>query len=118
MISLETARKKALRDWEVLDNNKIPIIYIGTATCGRAAGAMKVLDSVQQTLKEHNLNKKNQHEQNQYFSTLADRDEQRLSENRQQLFFWLKRLKEEWKNLDRERIAAAEERMRLLGHID
>jgi NADH:ubiquinone oxidoreductase subunit F (NADH-binding)/(2Fe-2S) ferredoxin/ferredoxin len=58
MINLQEIRKKAVKNWETLENNNIPIIYIGTATCGRAAGAMSVLASVQETLKENKLKAK------------------------------------------------------------
>ena len=58
MISLEDKRKAAKAQWELLQNNTIPIIYIGTATCGRAAGAMEVLDAVRETLKENKLKAK------------------------------------------------------------
>jgi len=54
-----------------------------------------------------------------YFDTLAgSRETKRLNEERQQLYYWLGKLREEWKRLDKRRVLAAEERMRLLGHID
>ncbi len=50
-----TQRVRAARQqWAALESSKIPVIYIGTATCGQAAGAKKVLETVRQTLqKEH-----------------------------------------------------------------
>ena len=51
---IETARKK----WESLNNSKVPVIYVGTATCGAAAGALDVLDAVKATLKEKKLRAK------------------------------------------------------------
>jgi len=45
-------REKALNQWEELANNSIPIIYLGTASCGRAAGAMNVLKTIEETLEK------------------------------------------------------------------
>ncbi len=42
----------------MLKASRIPIIYLGTASCGRAAGAMEVLRSAQKTLKEKRLKAK------------------------------------------------------------
>jgi len=50
--------KEAQRKWDLLKTSKIPVIYLGTASCGRAAGAMEVLKSVQNTLKENRLKAK------------------------------------------------------------
>ncbi|UCD64025.1 MAG: 4Fe-4S binding protein [Candidatus Zixiibacteriota bacterium] len=58
MISFETRREKARRKWDQLEHSKAPVIYIGSATCGRSAGALKVLQAVKETLKEHKLNAK------------------------------------------------------------
>jgi len=51
---IETARAK----WDSLNNSKVPVIYIGTATCGTAAGALDVLEAVRTTLKENKLKAK------------------------------------------------------------
>ena len=42
----------------MLQHSKVPVIYVGAATCGRAAGAMKVLEAVRETLKELKLKAK------------------------------------------------------------
>ncbi len=76
------------------------------------------LKDVEKLLKKSDLNKENQDRGQHYFYLPTDGDGQRLTEKRHQLYYWLKRLKEEWRNLDNKRIEAAEERMRLLGHID
>ena len=55
MISLTERRQKAIRQWESLINNKIPVIYVGSATCGKAAGAQKLVDTIKHTLKLHDL---------------------------------------------------------------
>jgi hypothetical protein len=36
----------AKKKWEELENNKDPIIYVGAASCGRAAGALDVLKGI------------------------------------------------------------------------
>ena len=58
MISFEERQKIAKRKWDLLVKSKIPIIYVGTATCGRAAGAMKVIDSINDTLREFKIKAK------------------------------------------------------------
>lgn len=49
---LQELRQNAERTWDELENSPIPIIYIGTASCGRAAGALETLEAVQQVLNE------------------------------------------------------------------
>jgi NADH-quinone oxidoreductase subunit F len=58
MNSFDKERKSAQKQWDLLKASKIPVIYLGTASCGRAAGAMEVLESVQKTLKENQLKAK------------------------------------------------------------
>ncbi len=55
MNSLEEKINRARQEWQALNNGKTPIIYIGAATCGRAAGALEVLAAVRETLKQHRL---------------------------------------------------------------
>lgn len=47
--------KEAQESWDRLTNGDIPVIYLGTASCGRAAGAMDVLASIRTTLEENRL---------------------------------------------------------------
>ena len=54
-MSLEDVRKQAIAEWEALQHSPKPRILIGTATCGRAAGAMSVLDTIKQELRRHNI---------------------------------------------------------------
>lgn len=54
-MSLEDVRKQAIIEWEALQHSPKPRILIGTATCGRAAGAMSVLDTIKQELQRHNV---------------------------------------------------------------
>ena len=49
---------KAKKKWALLSDGKIPVIYIGSATCGRAAGAMQTLEAVKRTLKEKKIKAK------------------------------------------------------------
>jgi NADH-quinone oxidoreductase subunit F len=58
MSDFEKIRKQAQKKWDLLKNSKVPVIYLGTASCGRAAGAMEVLDSARQTLKKNRLKAK------------------------------------------------------------
>lgn len=55
MTRLEIKIKEAQANWDKLKNSDVPVIYLGTASCGRAAGAMDVLESVRTTLEENRL---------------------------------------------------------------
>lgn len=55
MNDLTTKRQLARDKWDSLIDSRIPVIHIGTATCGTAAGAMDVLASVRRTLSENRL---------------------------------------------------------------
>ena len=58
MNSLELKIKQAQQKWDLLQQNKIPVIYLGAASCGKAAGAIEVLKTINQTLVENNLEAK------------------------------------------------------------
>jgi NADH:ubiquinone oxidoreductase subunit F (NADH-binding)/NAD-dependent dihydropyrimidine dehydrogenase PreA subunit/(2Fe-2S) ferredoxin len=51
---IESAREK----WEALQKNKEPVIYIGAASCGRAAGATQLVAQTNRWLKENDLTAK------------------------------------------------------------
>ncbi|UCG50469.1 MAG: NADH-quinone oxidoreductase subunit NuoF [Candidatus Latescibacterota bacterium] len=55
MTSLDHKRKEASKKWAELTESKVPVIYLGTASCGRAAGALDVLAAVKEELAEHGL---------------------------------------------------------------
>ena len=55
MNNLEILQQKAKIKWDEKINSSVPIIYVGTASCGRAAGALSVLQSVEATLTELHL---------------------------------------------------------------
>jgi NADH-quinone oxidoreductase subunit F len=48
-------RKRAESHWENLWNEQKPVILVGTATCGRAAGALDVLQAVKEIVKNRNI---------------------------------------------------------------
>ncbi len=52
MSDFKQLRQQARRNWQELTNSKIPVIYLGSASCGIAAGAGEVLESVHQVLKK------------------------------------------------------------------
>ena len=44
-MSFDEIRNQALLEWEAWQHSEQPRILVGTATCGRAAGAMAVLEA-------------------------------------------------------------------------
>lgn len=51
MMQIDKLRQAAVEQWKSqYQNNPLPVIYLGTASCGRAAGVLSVLETVQQTL--------------------------------------------------------------------
>jgi (2Fe-2S) ferredoxin len=48
---IESAKQK----WEAQQNNKEPVIYIGAASCGKAAGAVQLIMQTERFLKENNV---------------------------------------------------------------
>ena len=58
MNNLELLKKEAQTKWDALIQNDIPVIYLGAASCGKAAGAMDVLEAINQTIEENDLNVK------------------------------------------------------------
>jgi len=49
-------KKQAQSRWQAIWNDNTPVILVGTATCGRAAGALEVLKAIKETVKKQNLN--------------------------------------------------------------
>ena len=54
-MTFDEIRKQALSKWEALQHSKKPRIYVGTATCGRAAGASAVLEAINRELSQRNI---------------------------------------------------------------
>ena len=52
-------RQKAIVRWENLTSGEATVIYLGSATCGRAAGIQAVAEKVKTCLEKFNLNAKN-----------------------------------------------------------
>ena len=51
-MSFKEIKQKAKEKWEVLQRSKKPSIFVGTATCGRSAGALDVLETFNRELKK------------------------------------------------------------------
>ncbi len=45
-MKFESIKENARKKWRRLQDNNRPVIFIGTATCGRSAGALAVLDAL------------------------------------------------------------------------
>ena len=54
-MTFDDIRSRAISEWEALEHSDKPRILIGTATCGRAAGAMAVLEAINRELAGHNI---------------------------------------------------------------
>jgi NADH-quinone oxidoreductase subunit F len=48
-------RSQALKEWEVLEHSQRPRIFVGTATCGMAAGAEGVLKAIEAELAQRGI---------------------------------------------------------------
>ena len=51
-------KKKSAGEWDALITSKEPVIYLGMASCGKAAGADKVREAVKKTLNKLHLSAK------------------------------------------------------------
>ena len=49
-MAFDEIRKQAIAEWEALQHSDKPRILVGTATCGRAAGALAVLETIEREL--------------------------------------------------------------------
>ena len=54
-MTFEEIRNQAIAEWEALSRSDKPRIIIGSATCGRAAGAIAILEAIKSTLAQHKL---------------------------------------------------------------
>ena len=50
MTRLDERRATALEKWQAFEDNSLPMVLIGSGTCGLAAGAMEVREAVKQSL--------------------------------------------------------------------
>ncbi len=56
--AFEEIRGQALKRWEALKDGKRPHLLVGTATCGRAAGALDVVKTLHDELERHKVEAK------------------------------------------------------------
>ncbi len=56
MTSLQQDFSKAQAHWRKLEDSKVPVFFVGAATCGRAAGAADVLEHLRRRIKAEKLN--------------------------------------------------------------
>jgi NADH-quinone oxidoreductase subunit F len=54
-LKFEEIKMQAQSRWQEIWNGQTPLILVGTATCGRAAGALEVLQAIKETVKKQNL---------------------------------------------------------------
>ena len=54
-MSFEEIRREARQQWRELQNSRQPVILIGTATCGRSAGALDVLEVFQKEMPQRGI---------------------------------------------------------------
>ena len=54
-MNFDEIQKKALAEREALEHSDKPQIIVGAATCGRAAGAMAVIEAIKSELARHNI---------------------------------------------------------------
>ena len=54
-MTFDEIRSRAISEWEALEHSDKPRIYIGTATCGRASGALTVLEAIKSELAKHSI---------------------------------------------------------------
>ena len=54
-MTFDKMRSRAILEWDALEHSDKPRIYIGTATCGRAAGALAVLEAIKSELAKHDI---------------------------------------------------------------
>jgi len=54
-VTFDEIKAKARAEWEALEHSDKPRILIGAATCGRAAGALALLEAINSELGRHNI---------------------------------------------------------------
>jgi len=55
MSNFEKLIENSKREWEALNNSGLPMIYLGTASCGIAAGADAVREAIRTTLEKNGI---------------------------------------------------------------
>jgi NADH-quinone oxidoreductase subunit F len=54
--AFEEIKSRAVSHWQELFDSDQPVIFVGTATCGRAAGALDVLQTIRTELERQGVN--------------------------------------------------------------
>jgi NADH-quinone oxidoreductase subunit F len=54
-VTFDEIRSRAVSEWEALEHSDKPCILVGAATCGRAAGALSVLEAINSKLEQYNI---------------------------------------------------------------
>lgn len=54
-MAFEEIQRSAQKEWEELDRSQVPLMLVGTATCGRSAGALAVLQALRDELERKGL---------------------------------------------------------------
>jgi len=54
-MTFDKIKSQAVSEWEALEHSDKPRILVGAATCGRAAGAVAVLEAINRELKRHKI---------------------------------------------------------------
>ncbi len=55
MSKLEELTEKSIKEWDELKNTAEPVIYLGMASCGKAAGAEATKKAILETLAKHDI---------------------------------------------------------------
>ena len=55
MVDFDEIRARANSEWQALEKSARPSIFVGAATCGRAAGAGAVLEAINEALTRHKI---------------------------------------------------------------
>ena len=54
-MTFDEIQRRAILEWKALEHSDKPRILVGAATCGRAAGALAVLEAINSKLAQHNI---------------------------------------------------------------
>ena len=54
-MTFEEIERKALLEWQALEQTNKPRLLVGAATCGRSAGALAIIDTINEALKQFNI---------------------------------------------------------------
>ncbi len=54
-MTFDEIKIRAIAEWQALEHSDKPLILVGAASCGRAAGALSVLEAINAKLAQHNI---------------------------------------------------------------